>query len=130
MGCRLDSDLAFRLVAVVVVAAMVVAVARFRPRRRGPALRVEGNLEGPGVYLFTASACDSCDSARAVYLEELGADGFTELTWDDRPGLLTRLGVGEIPVSTVLDFSGREVDSFLGVPPRRALRKAMRRMRA
>ena len=126
----MDSGLAFRLVAVVVVAGVVVAIARRRPRRRGPALRIEGNLEGPGVYLFTASACDSCDSARAVYLEELGSDGFTELTWEDRPGLLTRLGVGEIPASTVLDSSGREVDSFVGIPPRRGLRKAMRRMRA
>ena len=125
----MDSDLAFRLVTVVVVAAVVAAVARFRPRRRGRALRVEGNLEGPGVYLFTASACDSCDSARSVYVEELGATGFTELTWEERPGLLTRLGVGEIPVGTVLDSSGREVDSFVGVPPRRALRRAMRRMR-
>lgn len=114
----------------VVAVAVVVAVARYRPRRRGRALNIEGDLEGPGVYLFTASACDSCDSARAVYLEELGPDGFTELTWDDRPRLLTRLGVGEIPAGIVLDSSGREVDSFVGIPPRRALRKAMRRIRA
>ena len=126
----MDSDVTLRLVAVVVMAAVVVGVARYRPRRRGRALRVEGNLEGPGVYLFTASACDSCNSARAVYLEELGTDGFTEFTWEDRPGLLTRLGVGEIPASIVLDSSGREVDSFVGIPPRRALRKAIRRMRA
>ena len=82
------------------------------------------------MYLFTASACDSCDSARSVYVEELGASGFTEFTWEDRPGLLTRLRVGEIPVSTVLDASGRELGSFVGVPPRRALRRAVRRMRA
>ena len=113
----------------VVAAAAVVVVARLRPGRRRRSLRVEGNLEGPGVYLFTASACDSCDSARSVYVDELGASGFTELTWEEQPGLLTRLGVGEIPVSTVLDSSGQEVGSFVGVPPRRALRRALRRMR-
>lgn len=125
----MDSDLAFRLVAVLVAASVVVAVARYRPRRRKRSLRVEGNLEGPGVYLFTASACDACDSARSVYVDELGSSGFREMTWEDRPGLLTRLGVGEIPVSTVLDSSGREVASFVGIPSRRALRRAMRRMR-
>ncbi len=126
----MDSDLLLRLVVVIVAAGVVVVVARLRPRRPGRPLRTEGNLEGPGLYLFTASACDSCDSARSVYVEELGEDGFTELTWEDRPGLLTRLGVGEIPVSTVLDSSGREVGSFVGVPSRGALRRAARRMRA
>lgn len=125
----MDSDLALRLVVVVVAVAVTVAVARFRPRSRGTGLRIEGNLEGPGVYLFTASACDSCDSARSVYMAELGSSGFTELTWEDRPGLLVRLGVRDIPVGTVLDSSGREVGSFVGVPPRRALRRAVRRMR-
>ena len=126
----MDSDVAVRLVPVLVAAGLVVAVARYRPRRRGRPLRVEGNLEGPGVYLFTASACDSCDSARSVYVSELGAAGFTELTWEDRPGLLTRLGVADIPVGAVLDSSGREVGSFVGIPPRGALRRAVRRMRA
>lgn len=124
----MDSDLALRLVAVLAAVAVVVAAARFRPRDRGAGLRTEGNLEGPGVYLFTASACDSCDSARSVYVEELGSSGFTELTWENQPGLLTRIGVREIPVSTVVDSSGREVGSFVGVPPRRALRRAVRRM--
>jgi len=126
----LDSDLVLRLLVVIVAAGVVVAVARLRPRRRGRSLRTGGNLEGPGLYLFTASACDSCDSARSVYVDVLGEDGFTEFTWEDRPSLLTRLGVGEIPVSTVLDSTGREVGSFVGVPPRRALRRAARRMRA
>ena len=91
----LNSDALLRLLVVVVAAAAVVGIARFRPRRRRRPLHVEGNLSGPGVYLFTAGACDSCDSARIVYKRVLGQEGFTELTWDDHPELLTRLGGGD-----------------------------------
>ena len=119
-----------RLLVVVLAAAVVVGIARFRPRRDRSTLRVQGNLAGPGVYLFTAAACDSCDSARAVYVRVLGEDGFTELTWEDRPELLTRLGVAKIPVSTVLDAAGREVRSFVGAPRPAALRRAAWKMRA
>ena len=108
-------------------AAVVVGIARFRPKRRGWVLRVEGNLAGPGVFLFTASACDSCDSARAVYEQVLGEVGFEEFTWEEHPELLARLGVAEIPAGTVLDASGCEVGSFVGVPGRFHLRRAVRR---
>ena len=124
----MNSDALLRLLVVVVAAAAVVGIARFRPRRRRRPLHVEGNLSGPGVYLFTAGACDSCDSARIVYKRVLGQEGFTELTWDDHPELLTRLGVAEIPVSTVLDSFGREVASFVQVPRPAALRRAVRKM--
>ena len=126
----MSNDVLLRLVVVVVAAAVVIGVARFRPRRRRWPLKVEGNLTGPGVYLFTAAACDSCDAARAVYVGVLGEQGFTELTWDDHPELLTGLGVAEIPVSTVLDASGHELCSFVGVPRRAGLRRAVRKMRA
>ncbi len=118
-----------RLLVVLLAAVLVAGAARLRPRRRGPVLQVEGNLTGPGVYLFTAAACDSCDAARAVYVRETGETGFTELTWEDHPDTLTRLGVAEIPTGCVLDAGGRQVGSFVGVPGRGALRRAMRRMR-
>ena len=126
----MNGDILARLVVVAAAAALVVGIARFRPRRRHRPLQVEGNLAGPGVYLFTAGACDSCDSARAVYEQVLGKDGFTEFTWEDHPELLARLGVVEIPVGTVLDASGRPVGSFAQVPRRGALRRAVRRMGA
>ena len=118
-----------RLLVVVLAVAVVVGLARFQPRRPRSMLRVAGKLAGPGVYLFTAAACDACDSARAVYSQILGDDGFTELTWDDHPELLTSLGVTEIPVSTLLDASGREVGSFVQTPRPAALRRAVRKMR-
>ena len=116
-----------RLLIVLVGAGVVVGVARFRPKQRGWVLRVEGNLAGPGVFLFTASACDSCDSARSAYRRILGEDGFDEFTWEEHPELLSKLGVAEIPAGTVLDRSGREVGSFVGVPGRFHLRRAVRR---
>jgi len=126
----LSSDALVRLLVVLLAAVLVVLVARFRPRLRGSSLRVEGSLKSPGAYLFTATACDSCDAARSAYVKEMGESGFTELTWEDHPDTLTRLGVTEIPAGSVLDAHGREVGSFVGVPRRRALRRAVRRMRA
>lgn len=104
------------------------AAARFRLRRRPPPLRVEGNLEGPGVYLFTASACDMCGEARAVYRRVLGEGGFTELTWEEHPYLFTDLGVEGIPRGAVVDAAGREAASFSGAPRPAALRRAARKM--
>ncbi len=102
--------------------------ARVRPRRRPPPLRAEGNLEGPRVYLFTSSACDSCGEARAVYTRVLGEGGFTELTWEEHPYLFTDLGVEGIPRGAVVDAAGRETGSFSGAPRPSALRRAVRRM--
>ncbi len=79
--------------------------------------------------MFTSAGCDSCEVARAAYREVLGDDGFTELSWDDQPALLSRLGVEEIPTGTVIDAAGREVASFRLVPPRRSLARAARSVR-
>lgn len=123
----MTSELLMRLLIVLSAAAIVVGIARFRPKRREWVLRVEGNLTGPGVFLFTATACDSCGHARTAYRRILGEDGFAELTWEDHPEMLTRLGVAEVPSGAVLDASGAEVGSFIGVPGRFQLRRAVRK---
>lgn len=112
---------------VLTATAVVVGVARFRPRRRAWMLRAEGNLTGPGVFVFTAAGCDSCDSARSAYELVLGEDGFVEFSWEEHPSLLTRLGVAEVPFGAVLDRSGHEVASFVGMPGRLLLRRAVRK---
>jgi hypothetical protein len=125
----LEADGIIRLVVVVVAVVLIVAVARVRPEHKPVALNIKGNLEGPGIFLFTSETCDSCEAARAIYRDVLGADGFTEISWDTEPALLTRLGVEEIPVGTVLDGSHSEIASFRLVPSRRALARAGRQAR-
>lgn len=123
----MTSEFLLRFLMILSAAAVVIAIARIRPKRRQWVLRVHGNLTGPGVFLFTASACDSCDSARSVYRRVLGEDGFEEFSWEEHPELLARLGVAEIPAGTVLDASGHEVGAYVGVPGRFHLRRAVRR---
>lgn len=123
----MDSEFLVRLLLILATAAVLVGIARFRPARRAWILRVEGNLTGPGVFLFTAAACDSCRPARTACRRILGDNGFEEYTWEDHPDLLTRLGVAEVPSGSVLDASGAEVGSFVGVPSRLRLRWAVRK---
>ena len=124
----MESDVLARIVVVGVSVGLILAVARIRPHRRPTRLKVHGNLSGPGVFLFTSDACDSCHAARAVYADVLGEDGFTEHTWEAEPALLTRLGVEEIPVATVLNAHGDEIASFRLVPKPAAVARAVRRM--
>ncbi|MCY4622105.1 MAG: hypothetical protein OXD34_09795 [bacterium] len=119
-----------RLLVVLLAAGVVAAVAAFRPKRPRTPLSVEGNLDGPGIYLFTAAACDACDEARRVYRQVLGDSGFTERSWEEHSDLLTRIGVAEIPVGAVVGADGRQVASFVRVPRPMALRRAVRKMRA
>ena len=119
-----------RLLVILAAVGVVAAVAVYRPRRPRPPLSAAGNLEGPGVYLFTAAGCDACEDARLVYREVLGESGFAERTWEEHPDLLSRIGVAEIPVGAVVGAGGELVDSFVQVPRPGALRRAVRKMRA
>lgn len=121
-------EVAVRLLVVALIAALVVGIARFRPRPPREALNLEGNLAGPGVFLFTATGCDSCDSARDVYVRVLGSNGFTELAWEEHPDVFERLGVDEIPSGCALDASGRQVGYFTQIPRPSALRRARRKL--
>ena len=78
--------------------------------------------------MFTSDACDSCHAAREVYLDVLGVNGFTEHTWEADAALLSRLGVEEIPVATVIDAVGAEIASFRLVPRRSTLARAARKI--
>ena len=113
---------------VLVAVILVLVVARARPAFRPKPLSIAGNLDGPGVFLFTSETCDSCVAARAVYVDVLGEDGFVEHSWEAQASLLTRLGVEEIPVGTVLGADGTEIAAFRLIPRRRALARAVRKM--
>ena len=124
----LESELVVRGLVVLAVVVGVLIIARVRPSRRPAALSISGNLEGPGVFLFTSEQCDSCSAARDVYRTVLGEGGFVEHSWDSDSALLTRLGVQEIPVGTVIDSEGIEIASFRLVPRPGALARAVRKM--
>ncbi|MDE0138514.1 MAG: hypothetical protein OXM57_11835 [bacterium] len=119
-----------RLLVVLAAVGAVAAVAAFRPRRPRTPLSVEGNLDGPGVYLFTAAGCDACDEARLVYSKVLGESGFIERSWEEHSDLLARVGVADLPSGAVVGADGRQVASFAQVPKPPALRWAVRKMRA
>lgn len=119
-----------RLLVVLAAVGAVAAVAVLRPKRPRTPLAVEGNLDGPGVYLFTAAGCDACDEARLVYTKVLGESGFIERTWEEHSDLLARVGVADIPSGAVVGADGRQVASFAQVPKPPVLRRAVRRMRA
>lgn len=124
----MDGEVLIRILAVTAAAGVVVLAALVRRSPAASRLPVEGLLSGPGVYLFTAAACDACDRAREVYRSALGADGFTELTWEEHPDLLTSLGVGEIPVGAMVDGSGQGVGFVAGAPRPARLRRMARRL--
>lgn len=119
-----------RLLVVLAAAGAVAAVAVFRPKRPRTPLSVEGNLDGPGVYLFTAAGCDACDEARLVYRKVLGESGFIERSWEEHSDLLARVGVADLPLGAVVGADGKQVASFAQVPKQPALRRAVRKMRA
>ena len=123
-------DFVVRLLVVLLAVGVVAVAAVRRPRRPRTPLSVEGNLAGPGVYLFTAAGCDACDEARLVYREVLGESGFTERSWEEHSDLLARVGVADLPVGAVVGADGRQVASFVQVPKPPALRRAVRKMRA
>ena len=119
-----------RLLVVLAAVGAVAAVAVFRPKRPRTPLSVEGNLDGPGVYLFTAAGCDTCDEARLVYRKVLGESGFIERSWEEHSDLLALVGVADIPSGAVVGADGSEVASFAHIPRLSTLRRAVRKMRA
>ena len=123
----LETETILRLLVVVLAASIVLGVARYRREPKAKALSVDGNISGPGVFLFTSASCDSCAAARSVYRDVLGEAGFVEISWESDPGLLTRLGVEEIPVAIVLDATDKVVADFRLIPKRSRLARAARR---
>lgn len=108
-----------RLLVVAGVAAAALLVAMIA--RRGVALRrrpVEMPDLGPGLVLFTADTCSSCDRARRV-VDEVGVE-MVEIRYEETPEPFTRYGVDRVPALAHLDPDGR---GWLaeGIPNRRLL---------
>lgn len=85
---------------VVVAAAVAAAVAvgfRQRRRSRGEVREMAATGLAPGLYLFSSHACPTCTSARSRLEAGVGADGFTELVWEDDATVFQRLDVVAVP---------------------------------
>lgn len=86
------------------VAALLVAVRR-RLALRSPRKLAATGLE-PGMYLFTSADCADCSKARHELAGMVGAHGFHEIAWDERPETFTRLGVDAVPATMIVEADG------------------------
>ncbi|MDH4119875.1 MAG: glutaredoxin family protein [Acidimicrobiia bacterium] len=108
--------------AIVVVLVVVVAGLGGAVLRRGAALRrrnVATTLE-PGLHLFTAAGCGSCDRARRI-LAGAGEE-FSERGWEDEPELFRREGIDRVPVLMRVGADG-SAWRIHGVPSTARLRR-------
>ncbi len=87
-----------------VVASVAVALLRIRARRRPETVESAGMVSG--IYLFTSSTCLDCAPARRSLQDALGADGFTEINWEEQPGTFHELGITAVPATLIVGEPG------------------------
>ena len=88
------------------LAIAAIATLTLRFRNRGGPVDLEVTGLGPGVYLFTSTACPQCGSARRALSDSLGEDGFAELRWEELPGVFHDLGIEGVPATLVVRADG------------------------
>ena len=113
-----DAGLRLALVVAVIVIAAVVAIVA---RRRGSyhhALDIEGAGFDPGLVIFTSTDCRRCKEVLEV-AKATGAP-LREVTYELEAGLQERLGVTGVPLTLVVDSTGKAAAQFAGsIHPRR-----------
>ncbi|HEX9644800.1 MAG TPA: hypothetical protein VGC11_12490 [Acidimicrobiia bacterium] len=113
------------VVAVVVLAAVGIAYLARRARRPIHApVRLDGLDLAPGVVAFTSNACDTCAAAMAV-VGSLDVP-VRRVSHQEEAGVFASAGVESVPLLVVTDRAGTATAQFVGVPPRRALARAVR----
>lgn len=112
---EIEARLALVLGAVVAAVTMIL-ILRQKASHRRP-VRVQQDILGLGVYLFTSASCPDCESARRVLLGAVGPSGFIELSWDSDPEIFRELGVGAVPATLIVsDSDGSTL--YPGLPDR------------
>lgn len=112
----------------VLVAALVLAWwARTLAARRGSPIDVTGLMQGPAVIVFTKDDCANCAAALEL-VEGLGLP-VRQIRAEEEPRVLKERTVSAVPVTVVIDGSGRTRGQFGGVPSKRALDRAAGRAR-
>lgn len=117
-----------RILLVLAVVALSLAIAwwlRSRAGRSGDPIDVAGLREGAGVVIFTKDDCPTCVTTLAL-LDTVSVP-VRQVRAEDEPKELEARGVTGVPVTVVVDGSGRPIAQFAGVPPARALRRAVAR---
>lgn len=121
-------SIAVRIVVVVLILAVAVGVGLVARRRAGyqhPGIRLQGlNLE-PGLVIFTATGCDSCDEARSL-AARTGAS-VREVTNELESSLFARSGVVAVPLTVVVGRYGEIVRQYSGVPKASSLQRAVKK---
>ncbi|MDJ0665368.1 MAG: hypothetical protein QNJ75_12525 [Acidimicrobiia bacterium] len=110
------------LVAVVIAAAALVAfVSRRRPHH--PLINTTGLGFGPGIVVFTSTACRRCK----LVLTAAKATGapLREVTFELEPSVQERAGVTGVPLTVVVDAAGNATAQFAGLVGERRLRRAL-----
>ena len=109
------------VVGILVVAALVAVWARRRPYHAP--VDITGAGFDPGLVVFTATECRRCREVLAA-AKSTGAP-LREVTYELEPGLQERLGVTGVPLTLVVDGSGRVSAQFAGLVDSRRLRRAL-----
>jgi hypothetical protein len=110
------SDVWVRLILVAGALVVVLVVTLLLRGRSGVRpIPIEAAGLGPGVYLFSSSACLDCAPARRAIEQALGATGFVEIRWEEAPGVFHDLGIGAVPATVVVWVDGSAM-LFPGMP--------------
>ena len=122
------SDTLLRVLVVVIIVAaaagLAYVISRYR-RPPHPTVQIGDVGDRPGVVLFTSTTCPTCKETIAL-LEDMGI-AFREVTHDLESQRFETWGVVAVPVTVVIDERSQVVETFSGVPRRRALRRALSR---
>ncbi len=93
------------LVAGAILVTLVVTLI-LRARATGPARKISAIDLAPGVYYFSSATCAECAPARRMLIERFGEGGFSEMSWEQEPGLFHSLGIDAVPATLVVGSRG------------------------
>lgn len=87
--------------------AVAVAIALIQRRRAGgPVRRIEATGLAPGIYFFSSATCPTCARARGKLDSTLGEAAYSELAWEEDPGVFGDLGIEAVPAVMIVEEDG------------------------
>ncbi len=120
-----DSVAGLAVVVAVILTALGISYLSRRTSTYHPLLDVTDLGLPPGLVVFTSTDCSRCKEALAV-ARSVDAP-LREVTYELESELQERAGVTGVPLTLVIDLSGRSVAQFAGRLHPRNLRRAVGR---